>query len=234
VTALASSRFGLPFAVAPAKAAQAQQRSSAWSEPEPWIVAVLLATGVAVIARHPIARVIGTEVDEPTLTPSVVATAPANSGAHAAPSVGAIVAPAPTHAPRDPFHALVAAGQALLAPSNVSVTVTNPDGTTSVVAPSVPGAVSSAGTTTAKMPAHSTAKSPSAAPVASVGSCAGTVHTVVAGDTLWSIAAKAVKSTDTGRVNVAWHRLYAANTPPLGDNPSLVPVGTKLCVPTNI
>lgn len=191
---------------------------------------MLLATGVAVIARHPIARAIGTEQDQPTLTPSVVATTPPNFTTQTAPSVGALVAPAPTHAPRDPFHALVAAGQAILGPTNVSVTVTNPDGTTSVVAPSTPGAVSTPGATTATPPA----KSPTASAVTTAGTCAGTVHTVVAGDTLWSIAAKAVKSSDTGRVNVAWHRIYAANTPPLGDNPSLVPVGAKLCIPSSI
>ena len=193
---------------------------------------MLLATGVAVIARHPIARAIGTEQDQPTLTPSVVATAPPISTTLPAPSVGALVAPAPTHAPRDPFHALVAAGQAILGPTNVTVTVTNPDGTTSVVAPSTPGAVSSTATSSTTPPAKATSASAPAA--SSAGTCAGTVHTVVAGDTLWSIAAKAVKSSDTGRVNVAWHRLYAANTPPLGDNPSLVPVGTKLCIPSSI
>src|SRR5205807_4553529 len=124
VTAVATSRFGLPVAVAPAKAAPVGRRSSAWSEPEPWIVAVLLATGVAVIARHPSARAIGTEADEPTMTPSVVATAPPSPTTASAPSVGAVVAPAPTHAPRDPFHALVAAGQAILTrPSNVTATV---------------------------------------------------------------------------------------------------------------
>lgn len=228
---MAASRFGLPVAVAPARAASGQKRSSTWSEPEPWIVAVLLATGVAVIARHPIARAIGTEADEPTMTPSVVATSPPTAAVPSAPSVGAVVDPAPTHAPRDPFHALVAAGQAILAPSNVSVTVTTPDGKTSVVAPSLPGAVSSAVASPAKSPAKTTGGSAAAV---SSGTCAGTVHTVVAGDTLWSIAAKAVKSTDTGRVTVAWHRLYAANQPPLGANPSLVPVGTKLCVPSSL
>lgn len=191
---------------------------------------MLLATGVAVIARHPIARAIGTEQDQPTLTPSVVATAPPTASTQAAPAVGALVAPAPTHAPRDPFHALVAAGAAILGPTNVSVTVTNPDGTTSVVAPSTPGAAAAPVTSTATPPAKST----SGPAAASAGTCAGTVHTVVAGDTLWSIAAKAVKSSDTARVNVAWHRIYAANQPPLGSNPSLVPVGTKLCVPSSL
>jgi LysM repeat protein len=230
VSALAASRFGLPVAVAPAKAARGPQRASVWSEPEPWIAAVLLATGVAVIARHPLARAIGTEVDQPTMTPSVVATAPPSTTSHSAPSVGAIVAPAPTHAPRDPVHALVAAGQALLAPSNVSVTVTTPDGKTSAITPSLPVAVSVPGSSTAKSPAGTAGASPAAA----AGTCAGTVHTVRPGDTLWSIAAKAVKSTDTGRVNVAWHRLYSANHPPLGDNPSLVPVGSKICVPDTL
>ena len=180
---------------------------------------MLLATGVAVIARHPIARAIGTEQDQPTLTPSVVATTPPSFTTQTAPSVGALVAPAPTHAPRDPFRSLITAGQAILGPTSVGVLATNPV-----------GAVTSPVASAATPPATST----SGSPAASASTCTGTVHRVVVGDTLWSIAAKAVKSSDTGRVNVAWHRIYAANTPPLGDNPSLVPVGAKLCIPSSI
>lgn len=214
MTAVAASRFGLPSAVAPAKAAPKEPRSSAWSEPEPWIVAVLLATGVAVIARHPLARAIGTEVNDPTMTPSVVATAPPSSAAPSAPSVAA-AAPVPTHAPRDPFRSLVGATGALLgAPAAVAAPATThvstAPSTPKVTAPSKPVVAQAAGT------------------------CAGTVHTVVAGDSLWSIAARAVKSTDTARVNVAWHRIYDTNQPPLGANPSLLPVGAKLCIPASV
>ena len=201
---------------------------------------MLLATGVAVIARHPIARAIGTEQDQPTLTPSVVATAPPTASTQAAPAVGALVAPAPTHAPRDPFHALVAAGAAILGPTTPSVAGTSSGGQPAVVPPATWSFTPSTTTPPAAAAAASTPSTSTVAPAAAApartagGTCAGTVHTVVAGDTLWSIAAKAVKSSDTARVNVAWHRIYAANQPPLGSNPSLVPVGTKLCVPSSL
>lgn len=211
VTALAASRFGLPVAVAPAKAPASMPRSSMWSEPEPWIVAVLLATGVCVIARHPIARAIGTEVGEPTMTPSVVATAPPAATTATAPALAA-AEPVATHSPRDPFRALLAAGGAIAAPQAGTAVAT-----TTVTSPSTPQPV--------------TPSTPST--VAASGACAGTVHTVASGDSLWSIAASAVKSHDTARVNVAWHRIYSANHPPLA-NPSLLPVGTKLCIPTSV
>ncbi|HEX4655270.1 MAG TPA: LysM domain-containing protein [Mycobacteriales bacterium] len=186
-----------------------------WSEPEPWIVAVLLATGVAVIARHPIAHAIGTEVDGSTMTPSVVASAaPANSQAASAPL--AIAAPVPTHAPRNPFGALVDASGAIVAPD---------------VAAAAAASVS-AGTTVVHH--HKAVAAPTSTPAAAgSATCAGSVHTVVPGDTLWSLAAKIVKSNDTGKINVVWHRIYQANTPPLGSNPSLLPVGAQLCLPSN-
>lgn len=176
-------------------------------------MAVLLATGVAVIARHPLARAIGTEVDGTTTTPSVVATAPPST----APSVSApaaAAAPVPTHAPRNPFGALVSASGA-------------------IVAPDFTGAASAVAGTTTKPASHSS--SPTTKPAAAAGSatCAGTVHTVVAGDTLWSLAARMVKSNDTGKITAVWHRIYKENTPPLGSDPSLLPVGTKLCLPSN-
>jgi nucleoid-associated protein YgaU len=191
----------------------AKRVSIAWTEPEPWIVAVLLVTGVAVIGRHPIARAIGTEAGETTMTPSVVATAPPSAAPTTA-ARAALAAPAPTHAPRNPFRALVDASGAL-------------------VAPGLAGAAASIGTTITTHPSQDVA-TPHTKPAAAAGSatCAGTVHTVVAGDSLWSLAAKMVKSDDTGKINVVWHRIYKANTPPLGSNPSMLPVGTKLCLPS--
>ena len=215
VTALAASRFGLPVNVAPLRATPVAKRASVdWTEPEPWIVAVLLVTGVAVIARHPIARAIGTEVDDTTLTPSVVAAAPPSAAPSPA-ARAAMAAPVPTHAPRNPFRALVDASGAILAPEVAKA------------------AAAEASTTTTKV--HHASATPTSKPAAAAGSatCAGTVHTVVAGDSLWSLAAKIVKSGDTGKINVVWHRIYEANTPPLGSNPSLLPVGTKLCLPSN-
>lgn len=187
-----------------------------WREPEPWTVAVLLVTGVVVIARHPIARMIGTEVDDAPLATPVVATAPVVPSAAApstAPSAAAGLASVPTHAPRDPFHALVGAGQKVLAPQ----------------APAAAAAVTphASRPSAAPAPAH-------AAPATAGDSCTGTTYRVVAGDTLWTIAARTVKSADTGRVTVAWHRLYQANRPPLGNDPSIIPVGVKLCVPDKL
>src|SRR4051794_5502759 len=127
VTALAASRFGVgPYAVAPAKRAGDARRASTWSEPEPWILAVVLATGVAVIARHPLARMIGTEVDNTTGLPSFVATAPpapAPVASAAAQPLAAAAVPVPTHRPRNPFQALVSAGATVMAPGTTGSSV---------------------------------------------------------------------------------------------------------------
>jgi nucleoid-associated protein YgaU len=212
VTALAASRFGLPVAVAPVRAAREPKRASVnWAEPEPWIVAVLLVTGVAVIARHPLARAIGTEAGDTTLTPSVVATA-APSPTQVAAAAAAAAAPVPTHAPRNPFRALVSASGAIIAPEAVHAATTPKTSTRHAVKPAI------------SKPSTSAAGS---------ATCAGTVHTVVAGDTLWTLAAKIVKSNDVGKITATWHRIYKDNTPPLGSNPSLLPVGAKLCLPSN-
>jgi len=208
---LAASRFGLPVAVAPVRAPREAKRASVdWTEPEPWIVAVLLVTGVAVIGRHPIARAIGTEADDTALTPSVVATAPpATTQAASAPAAAAV--PVPTHAPRNPFRALVSASGAIIAPEAAQAVTGTPSTT------------------------HHHSKpvtSKPSTPAAGSATCAGTMHTVVAGDTLWTLAAKIVGTNDTGKITATWHRIYKDNTPPLGSNPSLLPVGTKLCLPS--
>ena len=205
---------GMAGSVAGASARDSAGFRVPWSEPEPWIVAVLLLTGVAVAARHPIARAIGTESDDATMTPSVVASAPPAPHS-AASAAAAAVAPVPTHAPRNPFHALVGASGALLAPGVTAAAGTD--------------------TTTTSTVRQQHATKPASKPAAAgSATCAGTVHTVVAGDTLWSLAANMVKSHDTGKITVAWHRIYKANTPPLGSNPSMLPVGTKLCLPSNV
>jgi len=178
-------------------------------EPNAWAVGILLATGVALIARHPIARVIGTEVDNPA-APAPAATAPARTPATYAPSVAAPLIAVPTHAPRDPFAALINATDQSLAPA--AATVKKPAIVT--VTPTTPSA-----------PATVT-------PTA--GSCNVQMHHVVAGDSLWTLAARAVHSNTTGRVTIAWHRLYDANRAVVGPNPSLLRIGTAVCVPTNL
>ena len=199
-------------AVAPAPSRSLLRVTGTLHEPNTWTVGVLLATGLVLLARHPIAHLLGTEVDS-TPTP-VVATTPLQShvAIPAAPSL-ALSAPVPTHAPRDPFRALVNAGGKVLA---------------SKQAVAAPGAVAPA---VAVPPA--TAATP-AAPAAVSPTCTGTTHRVVAGDTLWTIAARAVRSSDSTRVTLAWHRIYDANRDSLGSNPSLLKVGASLCVPSSI
>jgi nucleoid-associated protein YgaU len=86
--------------------------------------------------------------------------------------------------------------------------------------------------------ATATGATPAAGPATTTGpattACAGAVHRVVSGDSLWTLAARATRSTDTGRVTLAWHRLYAVNRDTLGSNPSLLRVGAQICVPAKI
>jgi len=169
---------------------QRQERgrgAAALHDPTAWTVGIIVVTGLALLARHPIARALGTEVV--TTSSRVVASTPAV--APAVPTGGAAalslpLASVPTHAPVDPFRALVSAGRNVL----------------------------------------------SQPPVAS--SCAGTTHRVVTGDTLWTIAARDLDSSDRGRVTAAWHRLYDANRAAIGADPSMLEVGATLCVPASV
>jgi nucleoid-associated protein YgaU len=195
VTALAQPRRAVPSAVAPAHATALLRRvTGTWSEPEPWTVAVLLLTGVVVIARHPIAHALGTAVANPA-APTVVSAAPVAAVATATPARPEPAVAVPTHEPRDPFRALVNAEGRVRAPDRAT-----------------PTTASRVGTTTG-------------------ASCAGAAYRVVAGDTLWSIAARSIGATSGHRVDVAWHRVYAANRPAVGPNPAMLPVGARLCLP---
>lgn len=205
VTALAMPRRAVPTAVAPAAVtARLRRVTGTWSEPEPWTIAVLLVTGVVVIARHPIAQLIGTE---PASSPaaSVVTSVPAAAPPATAVAAGAALAPAPTHAPVDPFRALVNGSGRILAPA--------------AVAPAAAGVVS-----------HSGAGRQASAPTRGA-TCAGDTYTVRSGDTLWAIAARSVGSPAGKQVEVRWHRVYAENRGVIGADPSLLPVGVRLCLP---
>jgi nucleoid-associated protein YgaU len=173
-------------------------------EPNALTVALLLATGIVVIARHPIARALGTEVDTPVAGVTPAAAPPA---AHSA-QLPALALPVPvvTHAAVDPFRALISESGTLLAPS---------------VAVAAPGATAPA--------AHAVVPT-----VSPASTCTGTPHRIVAGDSLWTLAARAVHSSNNARVTVAWHRIYSANRSVLGPNPALIRVGEALCVPGNI
>jgi nucleoid-associated protein YgaU len=54
---------------------------------------------------------------------------------------------------------------------------------------------------------------------------------VVAGDTLWAIAARTTKARSGRGVDVAWHRLYDVNRSAVGPDPAMLPVGALLCLP---
>jgi nucleoid-associated protein YgaU len=213
VTAMALGRAVVPSAVAPADTTAVRRRVAAvWSEPEPWTVAVLLLTSVAIIARHPLAHMLGTAGDDPVVAPSVVATAPATPGAGVPVTAAAAgLAAVPTHAPRDPFRSLVQASGKVLAPEPLSV-----------------------GRSTAPARTHTAAKGSlthTARVTATGGTCAGTVHTVVAGESLWSIASTQVGSDNTRTVTIAWRRIYADNRAKVS-NPDQLAIGTRLCLPS--
>jgi nucleoid-associated protein YgaU len=212
-------------AVAPAPADVVRRLLGSLHEPNAWTAGILLATGVALIARHPIAHALGTEVDTPAVTTPAV-TAPVQPAPVApAPAVAAApVLAAPTHAPRNPFAALIQT-------SNNALTVTP---VSSSSPPSFIADPPSALTQQPSAPPVAAQPATPPAPASSVGSCSGTVHRVVAGDTLWGLAARAVKSSSTGVVSIAWHRLYDANRAVVGGDPSLLRIGTELCVPTTL
>jgi nucleoid-associated protein YgaU len=214
-------------AVAPAGLSALRRAVGTLHEPNAWTAGILIATGVALIARHPIAGVIGTEVDTPA-APTSVATAPATTvPVTHVPTVGAPLVTVATHAPRNPFAALIKGPAA--APSGSGVTAN---------ATVTPHTLTPITTTPKSVAAQATDGSTgSTAPVsapASGGSCNGTMHRVVRGDTLWSLAATAVHSNGVGKVTIAWHKLYDANRDAIGSNPSLLRVGTDVCVPTNL
>ena len=218
VTALAMYDAAVPRsrAVAPARTLTRSVLGS-FHEPNMLTVSILAATGIVIAARHPIARMIGTEVDTPPIS-TTPATAPVSppSPTSQAPALS-LPAPVPTHAPRNPFAALVQSTGPLLAsaaPANSAVG--------SVATPHIPEAkVTTTGAT-------------DSTPAAASTSCAGTMHRVAAGESLWTLAARAVHSDNVGTVNIAWRRIYAANRDVLGGNPSLIHVGENICVPTKL
>jgi nucleoid-associated protein YgaU len=219
VTAVAvGSSYGVrrPSAAAPVKGATPLRRiAGTFHEPNAWTVSLLLATGLIIIARHPIAHLLGTEVDT---TPTTTVQAPAavvgsSSLVPSAPTLSAGVA-VPTHAPVDPFRPLVSMTGKLLAP--------------------VPLVTSAAARLTSTTTGVKDAATAAGVTPTTTSACAGAVHRVVSGDSLWTLAARATRSTDSGTVTVAWHQLYAANRATLGSNPSLLRIGEQICIPTKL
>lgn len=217
--AVAPSYGARPKAAAPAAGVTPLRRiAGTFHEPNAWTVSLLLATGLVIIARHPIAHLLGTEVDTTPAPVTVQAPAAVVGSAAAAPAAPSLAAVAvPTHAPVDPFRPLVSMTGKLLAqePLATGKPVSHP------VKTGVKDAATAAGATPAPGPTTTTG-------------CAGAVHRVVSGDSLWTLAARAIKSSDSGQVTLAWHRLYDANRATLGANPSLLRVGEQICVPTKL
>jgi nucleoid-associated protein YgaU len=54
---------------------------------------------------------------------------------------------------------------------------------------------------------------------------------VIAGDTLWDIAALALNTDDARRIARYWPRIHRANREVLGPDPSLIFPGTVLVLP---
>jgi hypothetical protein len=212
VTAMAMTSdayAGRSRAAAPAPSAMRALLGS-FHEPNMITVSILAVTGIVVAARHPIAHMLGTEVDTPPIGATSVATAPASTpSAPSRASALSLPVPVPTHSPRNPFASLVSSSGQLLASATQSVEQ------------AVNKAVTSA-----------PAKAPAAA-VTATSTCAGSMHRVAAGESLWTLAARAVHSKDVGTVNVAWRRIYAANRDVLS-NPSIIHVGQNICVPTKL
>jgi nucleoid-associated protein YgaU len=161
---------------------------------------VVAGLAVVVVAQHPIARALGTEVAVPR--PNAVASdppaaaPPAGSSAVAAAPAPVVV---PTHAPRDPFRALVAA-----APAPTVVAVAAPRDP--VAAPPAPAAAT--------------------APV----TVATADHYVVqAGDSLWSIAHELLGPAATpAAIEALVTQIYRHNSGVIGADASLVYVGQTL------
>jgi hypothetical protein len=73
-------------------------------EPAVWAVGIVCAASLAIAAQHPLARMIGTEVDIPPVAVATTAvTGAVAASTRAASAAHPWVEPAPAHAPVDPF-----------------------------------------------------------------------------------------------------------------------------------
>jgi nucleoid-associated protein YgaU len=202
--------------------------TSHWNEPMPWTF-VLVVVLLAILGFHNrIARELGTAapVQGTVTTLSSADNPPVNLVAGDNPAAAQVAAPLPTHAPRDPFQALVstAGNRVPVAPLQFGNAGT---GAKSRGAGSA-GHKSTSGTTGQ----HGTAGGhQGAAGGATTASCPD-VHIVRAGESLWSIAQQHVNKTGHGGSAASyWHRIYAANQQAIGANPSQLSIGLHLCLP---
>ena len=97
-------------------------------------------------------------------------------------------------------------------------------------APGYPGAPGSQGSPAPGAEEEATAPAP-AGTGASHGTRATGSHTVRPGESLWSITADLLHTTDRGAIASAWPTLWAANRVVVGRDPGLIRPGTVLQVP---
>lgn len=97
-------------------------------------------------------------------------------------------------------------------------------------APGYPGAPGSQGSPAPGAEEEATASAP-AGTGASHGTRATGSHTVRPGESLWSITADLLHTTDRGAIASAWPTLWAANRVVVGRDPGLIRPGTVLQVP---
>jgi nucleoid-associated protein YgaU len=174
-------------------------------QPNTYSAVLMAGLIVAIVAQTPLAKMIGTAPQHAVVTSAAApVTAPAQATTPAvAPVSGS--GHVKTHAPRDPFRPLIASDGSVLAPQVIH-----------------------AGGRHAVTTVHHHAGSGSAS---GGSSQCQPIHTVVAGESLWTIAEQEVG--DSGRsVDATWRALLAANATTLGANPSLLVVGEKLCLPS--
>jgi nucleoid-associated protein YgaU len=83
-------------------------------------------------------------------------------------------------------------------------------------------------------PSPATAPAPPPAPPALAAPDAPSDHyVVVAGDCLWSIAARRLGgSAGSAQIDAAWRAIYAANRDAVGDDPGLIHPGLDLVLPS--
>jgi 5'-nucleotidase / UDP-sugar diphosphatase len=205
----------------------------------PWTF-VLVVVLLAILGFHNrIAHDIGTAAPpaQGAVTAVSVATNPPVSLlASAAADAADKAVPLPNRAPRDPFQALVSAAGARVPAAALPIGRAHSHATPHHKLPQAPlgdsppasHGSSPAPTGTSPITSHG---SSGASSQAASGQCAGAVHVVKAGESLWSIAQQHVNATGHGHTVNYWHRIYSANHQLIGANPSQLSIGLHLCLP---
>jgi hypothetical protein len=171
-------------------------------EPNTWSVGLLLMLSVVLVWHQALVRFIYGRPHH-FLQLSTNSTAITPTVAPLLPTAPpATMKPLPNHAPVDPFRPLVAADGGVASPATIRL-------------PGWSARHPAASRHLSRPVIHHSSGTP--------GSCAAT-YVVRSGDSLWSIASANLHSNN-------WHELYAANRSRIGDNPSYLAVGERLCLP---